>query len=571
MAAQRTSRAAKSRHPRVTVLCLSSLAAGALLSAAFPPLNVPWLGWIGLLPLLMALRGAATLRQAALYGWLAGAAFSLLVTDPLVTGHTWTGWAQVTGEELAAMEGRQLLLLRLVWLAVGAWGGLFWALFAAVVSWLGASDLRRLAVSAPVLFVLLPEWLRTEATWGFHWGLLGNLVAEWAWLRQLAAFGGVWPLSALVVVGNVGLLAALSRSSGRRRWRVAAASAGIVLAATGIGWARLAGAPEPPQELRLNVAAAQHQKPRYRLDDFSGIGLDRSYLDLIATMGRGEPAPVDLLVLPESIAMTVVSLDGSTTEVKPEGVHQPASRWSQALSESIGKSNLRVALGVETVEAGALHNSLTFWSAKGLEGWYHKQKLVPFSEYRPALWRLSNLAGASQYRPGRASTVVELGDLRVGSFVCQEVLFPRLLRRSVRNGAQLLVSGGNDGVFENPAVAEVHARLAQLRAVESGRHVVRAMKTGISQIIDPRGEETVRTASSETAILLANVPALSTSTPYVRFGDWFLVLAGLGAGLMVLARATRTVKAAMSPKRKAGRIDTSRTAGAARTSARFSA
>lgn len=115
----------------------------------------------------------------------------------------------------------------------------------------------------------------------------------------------------------------------------------------------------------------------------------------------------------------------------------------------------------------------------------------------------------------------------LGGFICQEVLFPSLIRQSVLEGATILVSGGNDGVFANPAVAQVHADAAQIRAVETGRYLVRAMKTGISAIIDPQGREQARSRSSEPALLLGMISPHQGMTPYVRFGDWLLWVAGL--------------------------------------------
>jgi apolipoprotein N-acyltransferase len=126
-----------------------------------------------------------------------------------------------------------------------------------------------------------------------------------------------------------------------------------------------------------------------------------------------------------------------------------------------------------------------------------------------------------------------------GTFICQEVLIPSLLRRSVLDGAEILVSGGNDGVFASPAVAAAHAAVARIRAVESGRYVLRAMKTGVSAIISPTGEEITRSTSAETALLKGQVEARRHLTPYVRFGPWPLWLSVaviLGALVLRLPR-----------------------------------
>ena len=184
-----------------------------------------------------------------------------------------------------------------------------------------------------------------------------------------------------------------------------------------------------------------------------------------------------------------------------------------------------LVIGSDTVERGEDHNTLVAWNTEGPIGWYHKRRLVPFSEYRPWGWGAWAIRGRSQYAPGRNSQLIHAPGMVLGGFICQEVLIPWVTRESARDGATVLVTGGNDGVFGDPAVAQIHADVAQLRAVETGRYVVRAMKTGISAIIDPHGRELVRTNSSEPALLVHPISPMTGQTPYVRFGDWVVWLA----------------------------------------------
>ncbi|MBI4003551.1 MAG: hypothetical protein HY353_00850, partial [Candidatus Omnitrophica bacterium] len=190
-------------------------------------------------------------------------------------------------------------------------------------------------------------------------------------------------------------------------------------------------------------------------------------------------------------------------------------------------TNAVLVIGLDTVEQGHDHNTLVAWTREGTVGWYHKRGLVPFSEYIPAGWNRIAVRGQSQYSPGKGSQLIRAHDLVLGGFICQEVLLPALTRESVRDGATILITGGNDGVFAHPAVAQAHADAAQLRAVETGRYVVRAMKTGISAVIDPQGRELVRSRSSEPAILAALITPRSEQTPYVRFGEWVVWLFAL--------------------------------------------
>jgi apolipoprotein N-acyltransferase len=509
---------------------LPALVSGLLLGMAFPPVGASWLIWVGLVPLLWAIRHEERKFRAFFMGFVAGTIMSLLATRPLVSAHLWSGWQAGSAAELAARRSRQFVVLNVLWPVLALFLGLFWGAFSLSLSRMARGSLDRMAVLGPPLLILLTEWLRSLATWDFQWAFLGNAAIGVKGARQLGALGGVWLLSWLVVLVNVGVLALLSRDKRPRRWTL---PAGIVLLAILVllvgSWrasavrSRLSGAGG------LQVAALQYHRARNTFADYTPLGLEKAYLTLIGQVARGDAGRVELLVLPESIAYGVLSVDGSRTAVKPEAVHRSPDQWTSVMSSAMGagESEFAVVLGLDTVEQGALHNSLAFWTKSGLQSWYHKQRLVPFAEYQPAVLSLFGMRGQTEYKPGRASRVGSLLGIRIGGFICQEVLTARIPRRSTRDGAQILVSGGNDSVFASPAVAQVHADLARLRAVETGRYVIRAMKTGISAIIDPTGEEIKRSPSAEPLILVDRVTPLDALTPYVRFGDWPLALAAL--------------------------------------------
>jgi apolipoprotein N-acyltransferase len=101
------------------------------------------------------------------------------------------------------------------------------------------------------------------------------------------------------------------------------------------------------------------------------------------------------------------------------------------------------------------------------------------------------------------------------------------VRQSVRAGAQLLVSAGNDGIFKSPIVAEEQLVMAKLRAIEERRYLVRSMKTGISAIIDPWGREVARVPVQAQALIRGDVFPISRLSFYTRWGDWIVWLAGL--------------------------------------------
>lgn len=521
-----------SKLAKPLVLAISS---GILLGLTYPPFGYSWLIWFALIPLLWAIHEH---RQPFLTGYIAGFIFCLIVTHPLTSAHEWTGWmVDAAPGEREERIASQHVILHLLWPMLAAWGALFWGVFALLLSKLTNGNLSRMALFAPPLAIVLTEWLRSITVWDYQWAFLGAAAIPFEAILQLGALGGAWLISWLVVLVNVGVLAVLLLYRNSSAWRLPTSILIILtlVIAGGIWRADRLESMLAEREDGIRVAAIQYDQAETTLEDYTTIGLEASYLNLMAQVAGGAAGEVDLIVLPESIAFGAFSLDGSLMPDVSKRVQWRRDGWEQAISwvTDHGDPDVAIIMGLDTIEDTNLHNSLIFWVNAKATHHYHKQRLVPFAEYQPAIMDLLGLRGRKQYQSGNASRVGQIHGISIGSFICQEVLIPSVTRQSTRNGAELLVSGGNDGVFQNPAVAAFHADLARLRAVETGRYLVRAMKNGISAIISPTGVELSRSPSSEPYVLADQIRPTNHLTPYVRFGDWVVWLAFIviGAGV----------------------------------------
>lgn len=516
---------------RTAFVLLPAVLSGALMGLAFPPADLPWLVWVALVPLLWAVQRQPSGLWAFLPGIATGFVFFLITIHPATSAYVWSGWqTAATPEEHEAMIAWQYLVLNVVWVGLSLWGALFWGVCTLLLSRLAQGSLWRLALLAPPIVVAVTEWLRSLATFDYQWAFLGNATVHLENILQLGALGGVWLLSWLVVLVNVGILSLLLLWRRPRQWPLpAGVGALLLLAALGGSWHVDSVESRQESAQPMVVAGVQYHQPRSETTprDYTPLGFEKAYLELMRQIARGEAGEVELLVLPESIAFGALSLDGSKVPEVPERFQWPQAKWTETILGviSLSDQNLAIILGVDTVTHGAIRNSMVFWSGGGLQNVYHKQRPVPLAEYQPAFLEILGIQGELQYQAGESSAIGELHGTRIGGFICQEVQIPGVVRRSVRDGAELLVSGGNDGVFQNPAFAEAHADLARLRAVEAGRYLIRAMKTGISAIISPTGAEISRSPSSEPYVVVNRVHALDHKTPYVRFGDWPVWLA----------------------------------------------
>ncbi len=508
------------RFPPVTFAVLS----GLLLGAAFPPIDCKWLVWIGLVPLLFVILQNPSSGSVFLYGYIAGFVFFLMNLHPLVSAHSWTGWAAESTQAFARRMTQQWWFMQGIWMGFALWCAVWCGVWALLLKQLSKGHGWRMLVLAPVLWVVGPEWIRSHTTFGFAWGFLGNATADLMLVRQLAALGGVWLLSALVVVVNVGIANTLLKPSTASRQQVSMASAFLLVAASLFGIARLRQRSSPGQALL--TAVLQRAKPSYTTEDFARpTGFDRGYVPMIE---QALAKKAQLIMLPESIALGTMTLDASASSTKPVQWQHARAAWEAQMAMLLKENPATIIVGLDTVEHGEDHNTLVAWNKNKTLGWYHKRRLVPFAEYQPWVWAPWAIHGKSEYSPGNGSQLIKLSqEVVLGGFICQEVLFPWVVRNSVRDGATVLVSGGNDGVFGDPAVALVHADAAQIRAVETGRFIVRAMKTGISQVLDPFGQELVRSRSAEPVLLMETIVPQSGLTPYIRYGNWVVYLSFL--------------------------------------------
>ena len=107
--------------------------------------------------------------------------------------------------------------------------------------------------------------------------------------------------------------------------------------------------------------------------------------------------------------------------------------------------------------------------------------------------------------------------------MCYEDAFGEEIIRALPQ-ATLLVNVSEDAWFGNSLAPHQRIQMARLRALETGRPMLRAANTGPSAVIDHRGEVTVHSRQFETAVLRATVQPMQGATPYVRYGNLFVIL-----------------------------------------------
>ena len=111
-----------------------------------------------------------------------------------------------------------------------------------------------------------------------------------------------------------------------------------------------------------------------------------------------------------------------------------------------------------------------------------------------------------------------------------------------RDGAELICLGTNDSWFSDSAALYMHNAQAQLRAIENGRYVVRAANTGISTVINSRGEVIAELEPLVSGNAYATVYASSAKSLNTNLGNLFVYLVIVGMFVLFLCDIVKKVK-----------------------------
>jgi apolipoprotein N-acyltransferase len=174
-----------------------------------------------------------------------------------------------------------------------------------------------------------------------------------------------------------------------------------------------------------------------------------------------------------------------------------------------------------------MFNTAFFTDARGrILGHYHKQVLLAFGEYLPFSKILSLLPAmpfADGFTPGPGPVAFHMArGIRIAPLICYEDLMPDLSRKFVSEArANLLVNLTNDAWYGRSVGPWQHLWLSQSRAIETRRSLLRVTNTGVTSLINAKGELVKSLSMFSAAVMQTEVDILTSETYYVRFGDWF--------------------------------------------------
>jgi apolipoprotein N-acyltransferase len=488
---------------------LSFIAALLLAAPYIQPALFP-LAWVAFVPLFRALEGVDKPWRAVLFGWLTG-----------FFGHVFGFYWLV--DTISIFGGFPYAASVPIFLIYAALQGLQMALFAGFLRLAGFGPLQLF----PALFWITLEFLFPLL---FPW-YLANSQLRFSWFIQTADLVGPYGASFIMMWFNAALYRALGglRREPRTALLPAAYASLAVIVSVVYGYQRLQSvADEMAGAQRLSVGSVQ-----------ANVGVDLKWDPELAKQNLDRHLRltqqldgVPLTIWPES-AVEFWVFDNIRV-LPPELV---PSLDAERASFIFGARSFSGKPGTPSFRA---FNTAFFADARGrVLGRYHKQVLLAFGEYLPFAGLLSRLPGlpfADGFTAGGGPTVFHLPrGVRAAPLICYEDLMPDIVRKFVgETRANVLINLTNDAWYGRTAGPWQHLWLAQFRAIETRRSLLRVTNTGVTSVVNARGEVVQTLPTFTPAVMRSELQVLNGETYYVRFGDWFAWLMTIGAAAIVL-------------------------------------
>lgn len=465
---------------------------------------------------------AATIRQAALKGFLFGLSnFALGFYWLYISMHDYGGMA-------GWLAAAAVLLLACA-------EALFIAGAVALARWLSAQHLR---TPSSYLWQLLIasvwasswtafEWLRGTLFTGFPWLNVGYAHVEGmltGWAPILGVYGLAW--FAAFAAAAIALLACAKDSKNDAKAAVGVGCSLIIgllgIALGHIVWSRPYAEPVIVRLVQGNVAQSEKFDPQHLQR-----GLD-SYMQLAALKPKTPDGAPQLIVLPE----TVMPL--FQDQIAPQAWQQ----WLDIAHDSKAQILMGAPLhsrhqGLDRYTNSAIsfnaQTPLAALLAGAPELRYDKHHLVPFGEFIPPGFRwfvnaMQIPLGDFNRGPARQALFPIAGQM-ISPDICYEDVFGEEIIQSVRDskllgpGATILVNMSNLGWFGNSWALRQHLQISRMRALETARPMIRATNTGMTAAISPNGVVRAALAPMSKGVLDVEVQGMTGLTPYVRWGN----------------------------------------------------
>jgi len=458
--------------------------AGALLTLSFSPFDISLLAFVALASLRVSLLPELSVKRAILRGFLFGLGL-------FGSGVSWVFVSMVVGEPSGLFIP---ILMTLFYCS-------FWAVFPAMSAYLFIklrtnSYFDWLVFSCVWVFV---EYVRGEwVLGGFPWLQVGYSQLD-SYLAGYIPIFGVYGVGLIIAMISALLAESLLRKNTRSKPIMGVTVLLLVGAVLqGISWTNVSGDPIKVTLIQGNIA----QKDKWQLEN-RNTTLKQYYDDSTKHWDS------DIIIWPETAVPAYYS------DVK-------GSYLMPLKTEAVAHNTTIITSLPYKNEAGQLYNAVLTLGES--EGFYKKIHLLPFGEYLPWQPVSGYLLGLMNVRLGNFSSgdidqpLLKAAGHQFVTSICYEDAFGEQSIRHIEQ-AKFLVNVTNDGWFGRSIEPYQHMQIARMRALESGRYLLRATNTGVTAVVSEKGKVIHQAPVMQRASVTADINPMSGLTPYARAGD----------------------------------------------------
>ncbi len=347
---------------------------------------------------------------------------------------------------------------------------------------------------------VLFEWFRSIFLTGFPWLFLGYAGLS-SPFSGLAPIGSVYAVS-LAFALTAGALVAILR--GNRIIKLASILMILILVGgsaylSKLDWTNPYGMPKTVSLVQANIS------PMHKFDMENPIQATEELYGKLTAPYWGS----DLILWPEgAIPLPVPYVDS----------------YLQKLDELGKASGSTLITGIQVIKNSQTQYNSLIALGKG-SGVYHKHHLLPFGDFLPfeqwlrGLTQFFDLPMSSFSAGDKEQELIRASDLKLNPEICYEIAFPELIRDTLKD-AHAIITLSEDGWFGDSYGPHQHLQIARMRALETGRPVIRSTTSGITAIIDAKGQLLKVAPQFQAIVLTGSFQGMQGTTPWLNWGLW---------------------------------------------------
>jgi len=490
------------QHPLLLSLLL--ILAGVANTLAFAPYQWHVLPLLTLALLALSLGIARSARQAALFGFAYGLGwFGLGVS-----------WVHVS---IATFGGMPLLASLGIMALLVAYLSLFPALASYAVYRINKGNL----LLFPLLFAccwVLSENLRSWLFTGFPWLSLGYSQTE-GWMAPWAPLVGETGITFLLVFAAAAVLPALGTALKTPYRFIPLVVAAMLLLISPLlnslkGWQQL--------DEKVSVALVQGNiKQELRWDPEQELPTMKKYMQLSKPHLQQQ-----IIVWPEAaIPQLEPMAQAYLLNLDMQAAEQQSAVITGILDYKRNGDAYNGMIVLGKTGTAATGGDYLYESSNR----YQKHHLLPIGEFVPFERWLRDVApffdlpNSSFARGDWLQPNLNANGYQLLAALCFEIAFPRQIQANFNNDTDFLVTVSNDAWFGASIGPLQHMQIAQMRALEFGRPLLRATNTGVTGIVQPDGSLQAVLPQFAEGVLTAEVQLAQGRTLYSRTGDTLLL------------------------------------------------